>query len=152
MWLTAMKSEPAFWDTSAVAPLCVSQSTTAASHRMMQKGHSLVVWWATPVEVISAFARLELAGSLDAEDLKRAMAKLTRLRDTWVEIVPSDRVRGRAEAFPRAHKLRAGDAFQLAASLAWCAERPQGRPFVCMDHRLAAAARDVGFTVFSDTI
>ena len=46
---------------------------------------------------------------------------------------------------PRA--LRAADAFQLAAALVWCKERPNRRLFVSFDNALADAAEAEGFDV-----
>jgi hypothetical protein len=38
---------PAFWDTSALAPLCVRQGVTPGAIALY-KVHDAVVWWATP--------------------------------------------------------------------------------------------------------
>jgi predicted nucleic acid-binding protein len=107
----------------------------------------LVVWWGSAVEVVSAFSRLRLSGFLETEDLTRAMNRLRRLRDTWVEVHPSASVREIAEAVAARYGLRAGDCFPLAAAQAWCDHRPKGRPFVCLDERLAETAQEAGFTV-----
>jgi len=61
--------------------------------------------------------------------------------------MPSRNVRDIAESLPEIHAIRALDAFQLAAALVWCMEKPQGRLFVCADLRLRGAAEKVGFTV-----
>ena len=102
------------------------------------------------MEVLSAFARLEQDHSVNPKSLDGARASLSELRRSWIEIVPSDRVRTLAESIPRRHNLRAGDSFQLAAALVWCDERPQNRHFVSLDRRLAKAARDAGFTAISE--
>jgi predicted nucleic acid-binding protein len=44
------------------------------------------------------------------------------------------------------HRLRAGDALQLAAALKGT-RNPSARPFVTLDHDLASAARAEGFPV-----
>lgn len=130
-----------------MVPLCVSQQASTLAHRLLAGGSPMVVWWGATVEVMSAFARLEASGELRAEGWDRALGKLSELRETWVEVAPSERVRALAEALPRRYGLRALDALQLAAALVWCAERPHGRRLVCLDRRLAGAAREAGFTV-----
>ena len=72
---------------------------------------------------------------------------MDQLRRSWDEILPTQAVRAIAESLPDDNGVRTGDAWQLAAALVWCSERPRGRPFVCLDERLAKAASDVGFTV-----
>jgi hypothetical protein len=47
----------------------------------------------------------------------------------------------------RNHPLRAADALQLAAALIASEETPQTLEFICLDDRLALAARREGFTV-----
>jgi len=67
--------------------------------------------------------------------------------DAWLEIGLTDAVRdltfGVLDRFP----LKAADALQLAAALAWAKERPSGRLFVSSDTRLSVAAREAGFEV-----
>jgi len=43
--------------------------------------------------------------------------------------------------------LRAADALQLAAALAWAQEQPLGRELVSLDLRLREAAQGEGFTI-----
>jgi len=107
----------------------------------------MVAWWGTPVEARSAFARLTRGGLLMTPQHAKAVTLLEQLRRTWDEILPTETVRVLAESLPDRYGLRAGDAWQLAAALVWCRERPRKRPFVCMDKRLAKAALDLGFTV-----
>ena len=137
----------AFWDASAVVPLCCSQSSTAQGRRLHRELKRMVVWWGTPIEARSAFARLVREGRMTGEQRTRALNLLAELRSTWDEILPTEKVRLLAEDLPDAHGLRAADAAQLAAALVWCRERPKQRPLVCFDDRLRAAAADLGFSV-----
>ncbi|HSJ25022.1 MAG TPA: hypothetical protein VK929_10160 [Longimicrobiales bacterium] len=57
-----------------------------------------------------------------------------------------EHVRTTAMRLLRTHPLRAADALQLAAALAW-APAPAGDVFVTLDERLATAATLEGFTV-----
>jgi uncharacterized protein len=85
---------------------------------------------------------------MNDKELAQALKKLEALRNSWSEITPSMRVRNIAEALPGTHKVRAADAFQLAAALVWTNEKPRNKPFVCFDSNLIAAARAHGFAVY----
>jgi predicted nucleic acid-binding protein len=137
----------AFWDASAIVPLCCSQAATTRSRKLLRDVGRMVVWWGTPVEARSAFARLVRGGSLTDAERARALRLLDQLRSSWDEIQPSEQVRAIAEDLPDRHGIRALDAMQLAAALVWCRERPNRRPFICLDERLSSAAVAVGFTI-----
>jgi predicted nucleic acid-binding protein len=137
----------AFWDASAIVPLCCSQPGTAQGRRIRRELKRMVVWWGTPLEARSAFARLVRKGEMTSEQRTAAIRFLGRLRAAWDEMLPTEKLRSLAEDLPDAHDLRAADATQLAAALVWCRERPKARPFVCFDERLKKAAAAIGFTV-----
>lgn len=109
----------------------------------------MVVWWGTPVEAISAFARLVREDVMSVTGMHQARTRLEALRRTWVEILPTESLRSVAETLPTRLSLRAGDVFQLAAALTWCREQPKGRPFISFDHRLTQAAIQAGFEVIA---
>ncbi|MBL8293282.1 MAG: type II toxin-antitoxin system VapC family toxin [Bryobacterales bacterium] len=140
-----MKKIDAFWDSSALVPLCVSQSTSTAAKAAL-RSKSIAVWWGTPIEVTSAFTRLLRSGDISQREFQSAMARLVMLRRQWVEIQPTDSLRVLAEKLLQQHALRSADALQLAAALIWAKHRPRGRAFVCFDGRLAEAARKEAFT------
>lgn len=106
----------------------------------------MVVWWGTPVEMCSAFARLLREKAISEAVLDQALSRLRVLRRSWREVLPNDHVRDLAESLLISRNLRGGDALQLAAALVWSREAPRKRLFVCYDQRLATAARDIGFT------
>jgi predicted nucleic acid-binding protein len=137
----------AFWDASAIVPLCCSQPATAQGRRLHRELKRIVVWWGTPLEARSAFARLVREGKLTVEERSKAVRLLSQLRLAWDEILPTEKVRSLAEDLPDAYDLRAADAAQLAAALVWCRELPKKRALVCFDERLRKAATDVGFSV-----
>jgi predicted nucleic acid-binding protein len=137
----------AFWDSSAIVPLCCAQSGAAQGRRLLADLGRIVAWWGTPVEARSAFARLVRDGDLTSMQRATAVKLLDQLRRSWDEILPAEAVRVIAQSLPDDYGLRAGDAWQLAAALVWCGERPRRRPFVCLDKRLAKAASDMGFTI-----
>jgi predicted nucleic acid-binding protein len=139
---------PAFWVTSALVPLCVRQGITPGAIALY-KVHDAVVWWATPVEIASALARLVRMKQLDPSDWTRACKLAKRLADSWSVIQPSDALRAKsaqlsAQLVDR-YDLRAADSFQLAAALEWCENAPQGRVFLTADQRLREAALLSGF-------
>ena len=137
----------AFWDASAIVPLCCSQAASAQGRQLRRDLTRMVVWWGTPLEARSAFARLVRGGHISPDEHVAAVNLLGQLRATWDEILPKEKLRSLAEELPDAHRLRAADAVQLAAALVWCRERPRKRPFVCFDERLRTAASELGFIV-----
>jgi hypothetical protein len=137
----------AFWDASAIVPLCCSQPATAQGRRLRRDLKRMVVWWGTSLEARGAFARLVREGRLTGQEHATAIRLLGQLRVAWDEILPTEQVRALAEELPDTHGVRAADAAQLAAALVWCRERPKQRPIVCFDDRLRAAATALGFSV-----
>lgn len=141
-----MKTTDAFCDSSALVPLFVDQRGSAFARSTLKVG-SAAIWWGTPVEIATALARLHREGVFTAQDSEKAANRLAVARQTWNEVLPSERVRDVAQALVQRHPLRAADAFQLAAALEWAKHRPRGRRFICLDRRLAEAARAEGFQV-----
>jgi predicted nucleic acid-binding protein len=135
---------PAFWDSSALVPLCVRQSTTPKAVALY-KAHDAVVWWSTAVEIASALARLMRMKQINATDCAKARRLVTILADSWSVIQPSDTLRSEAVELVDRYDLRAADSLQLAAALAWCEGTPQGRVFLTADEKLGEAAMLSGF-------
>lgn len=136
-----------FWDASAVVPLLADEAPRSELLDLLQQDPQMLVWWGTPVEVVSALARREREGVLTERDVADAIGALRILGDSWEEILPSDGVRRTAERLLRSHPLRAADSLQLAAALIAAEQDPATLEFVCLDERLAAAARREGFLV-----
>jgi uncharacterized protein len=136
-----------FWDTSAVVPLFVIEPSTGTVKSILTKDSSIVVWWATRTECVSAVNRQAREGSLQIEDERQARHVLRQLADAWAEVQPSEILRETAERLLAVHLLRAADAFQLAAALHWCQRQPTNRELVSFDMRLRDAAHKEGFTI-----
>jgi predicted nucleic acid-binding protein len=135
---------PAFWDASALVSLCVRQGMTPRAIALY-KNYDAVVWWATPVEIASALARLMRMKQLDSTDWAKA-SKLTKsLADSWSVIQPSDALRATSIQLVDRYDLRAADSLQLAAALEWCEYAPHGRVFLTADQKLRDAALLSGF-------
>ena len=107
--------------------------------------HEAVVWWATPVEIASALARLVRMKQLAPSDWTKARKLAQRLADSWSVIQPSNALRAKSAQLVDRYDLRAAASFQLAAALEWCEDVPQGRVFLTADQRLREAARFSGF-------
>jgi len=139
-----------FWDTSAIVPLCVDEPRSVTVKAILIEDSSIVVWWATRVECISAFRRqtrekrLSVAGERQARQVSQALCR------AWTEVQPNEVVREMAQRLLSVHSLTAADAFQLAAALQWCHGRTRNKFFITFDARLREAARKEGFTVAPD--
>jgi predicted nucleic acid-binding protein len=107
--------------------------------------HEIAVWWATPVEMRSAFERLLRMGQLTIQDHSAAGARLEILRRGWRELQPTDALRTEAEIFLSSYPLKAADALQLAAAWIWCSGNAQNCTFISGDTQLLEAARHLGF-------
>jgi predicted nucleic acid-binding protein len=114
----------AFWDASALVPLCVGQSNTPRA---------------------SALARLVRMKQLDSAEWVRARQLSAELASAWFVIGPSDGLRAKAAQLVDRYDLRAADALQLAAAMEWCQDVPQNRIFVTADQKLHEAALLAGF-------
>ena len=134
----------AFWDASALVPLCVFQQANPAVQALSAQ-YRIAVWWSTPVEMRSGFARLVRMGQLTPNEHVQAQVRLDRMRRIWQEVDPSEPLREQAERLVDRFPLKAADAQQLAAALAWCIGRPKGRAFISGDSQLLDAARQLGF-------
>jgi uncharacterized protein with PIN domain len=139
-----------FWDTSAVVPLCVVEPATPQVRQLVAHDPSLVVWWATRTECISALTRRRRDGHLSAQTEQRARRALSALAAEWSEVLPSDPLRLRSERLLAVHALRAADAFQLAAALLWSRGDTGAHAVVSFDERLREAARCEGFQVLPE--
>jgi predicted nucleic acid-binding protein len=134
----------AFWDSSALVPLCVRQEITPRAIALY-KTHDAAVWWATPAEIASGLARLLRMKQIDSSDWTKARKLAKRLADSWAVIQPSNGLLSRSIQLVERYDLRAADSFQLAAALEWCEDAPQGRVFLTTDRKLREAALLSGF-------
>ena len=136
-----------FWDASAIVPLLVGEQSTQRLQALAVKDSAMLVWWGSEVECVSALARLERDGALNAQAMTQASGRLRKFAAAWHEVDPSDAVREAAARFLRVHPLRAADALQLAAAFLAAEQRPASLALVTLDDRLGTAARKEGFEV-----
>jgi uncharacterized protein len=136
-----------FWDSSALVPLFVKESTSATVAETYGADPAVVAWWGTQLECTSALARLERDGALELADLTVALGSLANAAEAWHEVQPVPVVRQTAMRLLLVHDLRAADALQLAAALTAAEGQPDALGFVTLDERLARAAIREGFPV-----
>jgi predicted nucleic acid-binding protein len=141
-----VKKTTAFWDASALAPLCIHEASSRQSQIYLNK-FALVVWWGSLVEVYSAICRLHRGEAISDLDKQGAVVRLLMLSRGWREVLPDDELRRLSTELLDKYSLRAADSLQLAASLVWCQRHPSRRSFICGDQRLAEAADATGFSV-----
>ncbi len=134
----------AFWDASALVPLCINQSITP-SVASLYKSYRAVIWWATPVEIASALARLVRTREISSSEWAKARQVAVALADEWSVIQPSEALRDHATRLVERYDLKAADAMQLAAALEWCDKVPRGEVFLTADQKLREAAVLSGF-------
>jgi hypothetical protein len=136
-----------FWDASAIVPLLFAEPQRSALLAEIERDPVMLVWWGTPVECISAIARLEREGALGLQEAAAAIERLKSLSLSWQEVLPSDAVRGTAQRLLRVHPLRAADSLQLAAAVVAAERDPASLPVVSLDERLSDAATREGFAI-----
>ena len=136
-----------FWDASAVIPLCVRESQSLLVKKIAEEDGAIVVWWTTPVECYSAFARRRRDDTLTRLHEDQARQVVARLAADWTEVQPGHQLRETAARGLLLHPLRAADALQLAAGLLWAGGRAARHQFVCLDPRLREAAQREGFQI-----
>ena len=136
-----------FWDSSAVIPLLVPETTSRFIQDLFETDPVMIAWWATDVECVSAIARQQRLRRLDEKTAAIAYDRLSAFRAGWHEVEPTDGIREAAKRLLRVHDLRTADALQLAAALYASEDRPSTLEFLCLDRRLVAAARREGFII-----
>jgi predicted nucleic acid-binding protein len=128
----------------------VAEPATPAVRRLVESDSSLVVWWLTRTECVSALARRRRDGQLTSQGEQRARHVLARLAEAWAEVLPTEPLRLRTERLLAVHALRCADAFRLAAALLWSRGNPAGHTIVSFDDRLREAGRREGFHVLPE--
>jgi predicted nucleic acid-binding protein len=136
-----------FWDSSAIVPLLVTQPISTETDRWFVADPAIAVWTCTTVEVVSALRRLVREATLAeavAVDAERRLDELVRACHVVIDV---EGAKARARRLLRVHPLRAADALQLAAALAWADGESGAAVLHTFDARLGQAARREGFQV-----
>ena len=134
-----------FWDSSAIVPVLLVTARSRELAGLLGSDSRPAIWWATPVECQSALFRRHRERPIPPDSIEAALGRLGALIEDAYVITPTLALRERAGRLLRSHPLRAGDALQLAAALAWAEDTPGGEPYVCLDDRQRDAATREGF-------
>lgn len=121
----------------------------AVSVRRLLKAAPAAASRLSEVEVASALVRRAREGAFSIEERNRALASLSDDFATLIIVEFTPEITAGARALLVRHRLRAGDAVQLASCLYLQREMSQPLPFVAFDDRLEDAARHEGLTVVS---
>jgi predicted nucleic acid-binding protein len=130
-----------------VAPLVVGQPSSTEPEPWIGEEAEAVTWTLPPVGVASALQRLVRDGALPERSALDAEALAGELLGHTHVVSDVERMKPLACRLLRVHALRAGDALQLAAALAWADGAPNGLVLHTFDRRLALAAEREGFRV-----
>lgn len=136
-----------FWDSSAIVPLIIDEHGRDQLLALLEADPVMVVWWGTPVELVSALVRRERDGTLPSPVAAAAVERVRRLERAWHQVAPTEVLRQQAQRLLRVHPLRAADSLQLAAALRVAGDDPTSVSFVTLDQRLLGAAQREGLRV-----
>jgi uncharacterized protein len=136
-----------FWDSSALVPLVVDESSTPEMRRLLSRDRDVVVWMMTSVEILSALGRVGRMSPELADLLPGTRADVMALVTRCATVTDVDAVRRRAERLVSVHPLTAADAQQLGAAVLASGDRPETLAFVTLDQQLARCAKLEGFRV-----
>ena len=136
-----------FWDASAIVPLVASEKATGACRSVLAEDTDIVVWFLTPVEVISALTRRLREKSIKPIEFSRAKQQLAALEKAWSEVISVKRVRERARRLLEIHPLRAADSLQLGAALLTSEETLKASPLSLWIGGWAMPQKKKGFTL-----
>src|SRR5262245_49273331 len=130
-----------------IAELDDPLATGRGGPRWIAEDAAVVAWTLTPVELVSALRRLVRDGAL-VEQAAREAEEVVRDLIARAHIVSDvERVKALTIRVLRVHALRAADALQLGAALAWSDGHTEGAILHTFDKRLAEAASREGFRV-----
>jgi predicted nucleic acid-binding protein len=141
-----------FWDSSAIVPLVIEEKTSRQCRDLYRADRHVDVWEYTETEVLSGIVKqTRVQPPLTDDELDAALTRLDTHRREWevVKAVTDDivsEIKRRARRHMLTHRLRSGDALQLAAATMRF-DPPMRRAFVVFDGQLADAAANEGFDV-----
>jgi hypothetical protein len=134
-----------FWDSSALVPLFVAESSSDTMARTYRDDRHIVVAWTTPIECLSACSRKHRMKQLGDAELIAIVRRLRDLCSDWIVAEPTSELSSEAERLVLRYGLRAADAIQLASAIATSA--PNRAELVSLDRRLMHAASSEGFRI-----
>ena len=133
-----------YWDSSALIPLLLEEPGSTGMMAALEDDPFVLTSAYATVEITSALWRRRHDGQMTLEVHQSADRVLADLAQTWVELKVSQTIINLAVDVLSRHRLRAGDALQLATAID---SAHANLTFVTLDEDLAAAARAEGFPV-----
>jgi hypothetical protein len=129
-----------YWDSSALVAVFIAEGRTAEMDRLLAVDQEVTVSFLTLIEIASAITRRPLA------ERTREVARFTfhEVQKAWTIIDDYEEIASLAIVIAERHRLRTGDAIQLATAIVASKDAPK-LPFVTLDRDLARAARLEGF-------
>jgi predicted nucleic acid-binding protein len=137
-----------YFDASALARRYVREAGSASIRRQLRRG-GIATSRLSAIEVASALARRAREGAFTAADRDRALRALNADLAAWILVELTAELTAEAQTLLVRHRLRSGDAVQLASCLHLQRETGERIPFAAFDDRLTTAARAEGLTLGS---
>ena len=134
----------AYFDTSALVPLVISEPTSSAAARIWDAAGRVVATPLVYVEAHAALAQAQRLGRLTRTQLRRGLKALESLDQQLDRIELTHALIRFAGGIAERHALRAYDAVHLAGALS--VNGPEV-VFATGDQRLATAARAAGLAI-----
>jgi uncharacterized protein len=97
--------------------------------------------------MMSGLTRLDRTGEIDHDRILIGKQIAQEIVRDWLSVGSTGSIAFEACSLLELHPLRAADALQLAAALAWCEGKPKSNVFLTLDRRLKEAAGLAGFTL-----
>jgi predicted nucleic acid-binding protein len=126
----------------------VQEPGSASVRRQLRTGH-IATSRLSSIEVASALARREREGAFTAAERDRALNRLNADLAAWILVELTAELAADAQMLLIRHRLRSGDAVQLASCLYLQGETRERILFAAFDERLTTAARAEGLTLIS---
>ena len=136
-----------YWDTSAIVPLLVAESSSAILRMIVREDDQIATWSWTRTEVVAAIERRAREGIHSRHQRLDILIDLDSFAVTWDEITDTLVIRTRAHSVLSRHALKAADAGHLGSALLVQDQLNEPLDFVCLDHRLSSAAQLEGLRV-----
>jgi len=108
-----------FWDASALVPTFIEEQSSPEMTALLNRDGDPAIWWSTPLECMSAIDRRRHDRILSTEESDQALVRLQEALERFWVMPATSELRDSAGQILATHRLRTGDALQLAAALLW---------------------------------
>jgi len=135
-----------YWDSSALVPLLVEEPRSADVIASLDEDPFVLTSVYATIEIASALWRRRHDGEMTLDEHQAVDRILADLSQTWIELPVSQQVIHSSVKLLSRHRLRSGDALQLATAIE-SARSHEDITFVTLDEDLKASAHAEGFPV-----